>query len=219
MNADNVLNSCDPITTMEGANRPIVTPLIPVKGLRRDEKGNLTEDSVKTIMEGVKSMGIDANSTQATEAILQEAKSVLCQQNAQFSFLLKAMFSAISRSEEVDKTLVDKLQKKNQEMLDVLSVSRYVLNKPVETNKDGMKEGFLGKQYDPFMNYREAFQTVTTTVQDRDAKLKEGRLLELQTRKVEATEDKNRYASRLLSMYGFLNIVAIGLLMYVVSAT
>jgi hypothetical protein len=43
----------------------------------------------------------------------------------------------------------------------------------------------------------------------------ENSITELRKRMVEYTEEKNRSAMNLLSLYGFLNLVAIGLLFYV----
>jgi hypothetical protein len=201
---------------MEGADRPIITPLLPVKGLRRDDKGNLTEDAVKTVMEGIKSLGIQADAQATTDALLQEARSSLCKLNAQSQFLLGALFAAVARSETVEPTLLDKLKKKNQDMQDILSVSRYILNKPAVT-KEGFVEGFV-PHVDSFKNYREAFETVSKEVEERNRKLQENKLLELRTYSLELSEDKQKYADRLLSMYGFLNILAVGLILYVVSS-
>jgi len=216
MTDNTILNSCDySVLTMEDAKRPIITVLLPVKGLRRDMSGNLTDDAVKTVLEGVKSLGVKMDSNSTTEALLQEAKSTLCKMNKQYDFLLAAMFTAVSRSEKLDMELMNTLKAKNQDMQDILSVSRQVLTKPPSLDK---KEGFVGNEESLSMaRYREAFQGASNTVADRAAKLNTSNLMELRTHSIELTEDNNRYATRLLSLYSFLNIVAVGFILYIVS--
>jgi hypothetical protein len=63
-----VLQMCDPVLTQEDAERRVISALIPTPGLRRDNLGNLTDDSIQTVMEGLKSLGItiDSDSTSIT---------------------------------------------------------------------------------------------------------------------------------------------------------
>ena len=58
---DSILKSCDSITTMKEAERPVVSVLLPVKGLRHNDKGELTEDAMKIVFEGIKTLGIQIN--------------------------------------------------------------------------------------------------------------------------------------------------------------
>ena len=211
---DSILNSCDPILTMRDAELPIVTPLLPVKGLRHTETGELTEDAIKIIMDGIKSLGIQVDSDSTRDALLQEAKMVLCRLNGQYEFLLKELFTSISRSEAVDKKLVETLRGKNQSMQDVLSISRHVLDKPVEK----MKEGFINTRFEPTRPIREGFQAIAEIVGERDALLEEERYNQLKDRGMKITEEKNAYAGHMTSLYSFLNIVAVGLLFYVMSS-
>jgi len=212
---DTFLNSCDPILTMNDAEMPIVTPLLPVKGLRHDISGNLTKDSINTIMDGVKSLGIQIDSESTKTALLQEAKNVLCKLNSQYEFLLNNMFSSIARSEtdSIDKETIDKLRRKNQNMQDILSVSRHVLTTVI----DKPKEGFQPFVSDPLKAYKEAFQEMDETVSANANALATRNFQETRARAVEVTEDKNRYASTLISIYSFLNVATIGVLLYVIN--
>lgn len=212
---DTFLNSCDPILTMSDAEMPVVTPLLPVKGLRHDISGNLTKDSINTIMDGVKSLGIQVDSESTKTALLQEAKNVLCKLNSQYEFLLNNMFSSIARSEidRIDKETLDKLRRKNQNMQDILSVSRHVLTTVI----DKPKEGFQPFVSDPLKGYKEAFQAMDKTVSANANALATQNFQETRARAVEVTEDKNRYASTLISIYSFLNVATIGVLLYVIN--
>ena len=210
-----MLSHCDPVLTQEDAEAPILSALIPVKGLRRDLSGNLTADSMTTILEGVKSLGIVVDSDSTKTAVLQEARNTLCKLNAQYQFLLNTLVSSIARSEEqnVTKKLIDKLKLKNQEMQDVLSVARHV----IEIDVSHVKEGFLGRVIDPFVSYREAFNNMAHNVDNNADMIRSGQYHVTQQRSLEVSKEKNLYAERLTNMYGLLNIVSIGLLFYIMS--
>jgi hypothetical protein len=204
---------CDPIQTQKEAEAKILSVLLPVPGLRRDISGNLTDDSIQTVMEGVKSLGVQVDSDATKTAVLQEAKTVLCKLNAQYIFLLSMLLTAIARSDQaaVTKELISSLREKNQSMQDVLSVSRYVLD--IQTDK--VTEGFLGTKVDQFKSYREEFQNMTNVVSANTDALNTGNLTVGQQRTFEISEEKNMYAERLTNMYGLLNVVSIGLLFYI----
>jgi hypothetical protein len=204
---------CDPIQTQKEAEAKILSVLLPVPGLRRDDKGNLTDDSIQTVMEGVKSLGVQVDSDATKTAVLQEAKAALCKLNAQYEFLLSMLLTAIARSDQaaITKELISILREKNQSMQDVLSVSRYVLD--IETDK--VTEGFLGTKVDHFKSYREEFQNMTNVVSANTDALNTGNLTVGQQRTFEISEEKNVYAERLTNMYGLLNVVSIGLLFYI----
>lgn len=211
--AEPILQMCDPIQTQKEAEAKILSVLLPVPGLRRDISGNLTDDSIQTVMEGVKSLGVQVDSDATKTAVLQEAKTVLCKLNAQYIFLLSMLLTAIARSDQaaVTKELISSLREKNQSMQDVLSVSRYVLD--IQTDK--VTEGFLGTKVDHFKSYREEFQNMTNVVSANTDALNTGNLTVGQQRTFEISEEKNMYAERLTNMYGLLNVVSIGLLFYI----
>jgi hypothetical protein len=208
-----VLQMCDPILTQTDAERPVLSVLLPVPGLRRDTLGNLTDDSIQTIMEGVKSLGIHIDSDSTKTAMLQEAKSALCKLNAQYEFLLGGLLNDIARSNKagVTKQIVETMKEKNQSMQDVLSVSRYIIDMQTDT----VKEGFLGTEVDPFVSYRETFQTMEETIAANTKALATNEFTRAEDRTLKISEDKNIYAERLTNLYGVLNIVSIGLLFYI----
>jgi len=208
-----VLQMCDPVLTQEDAERRVISALIPTPGLRRDNLGNLTDDSIQTVMEGLKSLGITIDSDSTKTAMLQEAKSSLCKLNAQYQFLLDGLLSAIARSDKsgVTKKVVQTMQEKNQSMQDILSISRYVIDMPMDT----VKESFIGTQVDTFKSYREAFQTMEQTIHANTKALATNEFTRAEERSLKISEDKNVYAERLTNLYGVLNIVSIGLLFYI----
>jgi hypothetical protein len=138
----------------------------------------------------------------------------LCKLNAQFQFILNDLVTKISRSEisTIDPKHFDLIKAKNQDMQDVLAVSRHVIEIPIE----GMSEGFLGTQVDPLASFKEAFQAMEDTVSSNSVMIHTGRYdVSRLERTLDVSREKNLYAERLTNMYGLLNVTAIGLLFYI----
>lgn len=233
--SDQILKGCDEVTTMKDAQKPIITPLLPVKGLRHDDKGDLTTDAMKTITDGLTSLGINVESEDAQNAILMETRQALCNLNAQYQFLLTSLFMSIRNSEPLSAKLIDLIKDKNLAMRDILSVSRQILEK-VPANKDGKKliEGWT----DSATNNNERKQTLEgfANLQNKlvadDNAMSEMRYNDLEKpenfknavttltdeqRAFEISDEKIKSVSANLSLYSFLNVIAVGLLFYIVS--
>jgi hypothetical protein len=206
-----VIDRCDAVLTQADADLPVITPFLPVTGLRHDENGKLSADSIKTILDGMKSMGIVIDTEEKQYGFIQEAKYILCKLNSQYEFMLNDLLSSISRSEKVDPELISKLQTKNQNMQDVLSVSRHIL----EMDLKEMKEGFMSSS--PSSTIMEEFQTMAANLQAESATLKAEKYDDIRRHSIEISGDAARYASRFMEIFGFLNITAFGILLYIVS--
>ena len=111
-----VIDICDAVLTQADADLPVITPFLPVTGLRHDVDGKLTSDSIKTILDGMKSLGVVIDTEEKRYGFIQEVKYILCKLKSQYDFMLNDMLSSISRSERVDPQLISKLQTKNQNM-------------------------------------------------------------------------------------------------------
>jgi soluble cytochrome b562 len=211
--SDKVLSQCDPVLNRQEAEAPVLSALIPVKGLRRDLSGNLTKDSMTTIVEGLKSLGVVINSELSKTAVLQESRTALCKLNGQFDFLLNEFVTNVARSEmnNIDEKLFTSMKEKNQHMQDVIAVSRHVLSMPI----DKVKEGFLGEVADPFADFRESFQEMESVVNNNNSMISSGNVKARDQRALDVSNEKNLYAERLTNMYGLLNVTAIGLLFYI----
>jgi len=232
--SDQILSGCAEVKTMKDAQKPVITPLLPVKGLRHDEKGDLTTDALKTITDGLTSLGIDVSTEDAQNAILMETRQALCNLNAQYQFLLTSLFVAIRNSDPLSAKLIELIRDKNMAMRDILSVSRQILEK-VPAGKDGKKliEGWTN--VDPAandkMNNLKAFINIKDRLIKDDASIKEKRFSDLmkenfqsevtvaddEQRSMEISEERVKSVSANLAMYSFLNVIAVGLLFYIVS--
>lgn len=233
--SDPILGGCDEIKSMKDAQKPIITPLLPVKGLRHNENGDLTEDALKTIMDGLSSLGINVDTEDAQNAILMETRQSLCNLNAQYHFLLTTFFMSIRKDETLSGKLIELLREKNMAMRDILSVSRQILEK-APANKDGKKfiEGWtdVNTGVNNTKKAIEGFvQMQNKLVGDANA-LSEKRYDDLAKenfvsstaqgstsveRTLEISEQRMKSVSANLSLYSFLNVIAVGLLFYIVS--
>lgn len=205
-----LIDRCDAVLTQADADLPVITPFLPVTGLRHDENGKLSADSIKTILDGMKSLGIVIDTEEKQYGFIQEAKYILCKLNAQYEFMLNDLLSSISRSEKADPELISKLQTKNQNMQDVLSVSRHIL----EMDLNQMKEGFISS---PSSNIIEQFQSMSENLIIESTILKAEKYDDIRRHSIEISGDAARYASRFMEIFGFLNITAFGILLYIVS--
>jgi hypothetical protein len=217
--SDSILNSCDPITTLQEAQAPVVTMLLPVSGLRHNENGDLTADAVQIITTGIANLGIKIDSEEAQTALLKEAKQVLCNLNAQYEFLISTMFTAIKNSKTIPKSVLDSIKEKNIAMQDVISVSRQIVNGKYSDGTNFI-EGFINNS-SPSRSENaktlEAFENRRKVLLSDFELISEGEYNDIQ-RSYEISVENNKSVSANLSLYSFLNVIAIGLLFYIVTA-
>ena len=233
--SDPILAGCDEIKSMKDAQKPIITPLLPVKGLRHNENGDLTEDALKTIMDGLASLGINVDTEDAQNAILMETRQSLCNLNAQYQFLLSTFFMSIRKDETLSGKLIELIRDKNTAMRDILSVSRQILGK-APANKDGKKfiEGWtvVKAEVNEKKAAIEGFVQMQNKLEGDANALVEKRYGDLAKenfasstpqastdaeRTLEISEQRMKSVSANLSLYSFLNVIAVGLLFYIVS--
>jgi hypothetical protein len=203
---------CPKITSLDQAEAPITTALLPIKGLRHNEAGEVTQDGVQIVEHGFKNLGISVDSEEGREALIEEMKKVLCVLNSQYEFLLKKLFET---TEDVPKPIIDTLKEKNNQMRDVISVSRQILER---SGKKGFIEGYANMPDNLNMakNEMKAFEGFSDQLNSDSAALDSKNYTDLQ-RNFDISVQKNKSVSANLALYSFLNIVAAGLLFYIVS--
>ena len=201
-----ILNGCDPINSMDAAKQPVISPLLPVKGLRHDDNGDLTDDAIAIIKDGIKSLGIDITTDSARAAILMEVKKVLCTINAQYQFMLSEYSDLMGTGKSIEDDMVNQIKEKNQAMRDVISLSRHILDMPAAKSDDKMVEGFLGSDDVLDANMRKELDGLSEDLKT------------FKLRNYQVSQEKNNSMNAYLNVYGFLNVVAIGLLFYIATA-
>jgi hypothetical protein len=201
--------SCLQVTSLDEAIKRIPSAVLPINGLRRDSDGNLTKDAMSMIIDGIKSRGIDPTDKDTNEGLRKDLATFLCSLNNQYQFLLKELVGRVEKNDVITTEFIDIVKEKNITMQDVMNTSGYLAEintrRPDSDFIEGWQNTMPSKK--PSLSI-EAFQSDMNILNSKS-------YLELKKHMVEVTEEKNRMASNYLGLYGFLNLVAVGLLIYV----
>lgn len=205
------------MTSLAEAERDIPMSVLPVQGLRRTGEGQLTGDAIQIVLDGLKSRGIDITDKRTKDGLLKELVSLLCNVNAQYQFLLKEITRKLTAGEPIPKSLLATALQKNLFVSDILTVSRHLYAvKPFDGSSEFI-EGWQASARGPtgLETYFPGIESFQSALENQQAALQSGSTEELRRHMVTVTQEKNRHASNYLGLYGFLNIVAVGLLIYI----
>ena len=203
---------CPTITTLEQAEAKLPSSVLPINGLRRGSDGVLTDDAKETIIDGLKSRSIDITNPSMKQKVIADLLKLLCSANKQYQFLLKELYRRVSASEEISDEFTNTIREKNLFMLDILTISRHIQDAKTYDGTVPFIEGWQNKQplvYTPTMN------AMTQTLQKDRQMLDSHSYEELRKHMVDITLEKNNVATNNLGFYGFLNLIALGMLIYV----
>lgn len=204
---------CPDITTLEQAEATLPSSVLPISGLRRNEDGLLTEDARNTIMDGLKSRGVNFTNAEEIKRIINELFTVLCSTRKQYEFLLRAyMVNGMPTDEQV-KILIQK----NFMVTDIITISRHI----TKTMEDNIRNPTMIEGWQDMKNAKPAADSNDALMKKlaRDRALLEGfTSTDLGRQQVDITKEKNKIASNYLGMYGFLNLFAVGLILYLAAS-
>jgi len=202
--------SCPDVTTLEQALTHIPSSVLPIVGLRRGENGALTDDAKESVMDSLKSRGMDPTNPETNKKLIGDLNSLICVVNKQYQFLLTVLSVSVAAGEKKDDEFLNNIIKKNLFMLDILTMSRHIM---------------AIKSYDGSGSFIEGWQSGSTSTNVDTAAMtqlaKEREMLkstDLRKHMVQITGEKNNVASNYLAIYGFLNLIAVGLILYVAGA-
>ena len=201
--------SCIQVNTLDDALKVIPSSVLPISGLRRDSEGNLTKDALTMIVDGLKSRGIDPTNKGVNLKLRKDLSAFLCSLNNQYQFLLSELLKKTTENQVVTKEFINIVKEKNRTMQDVINTSGYLDG--IQSTASEFIEGWQNTQSIPNMSYITTIEGLQNDMGALDSKSYVG----LKKHMVEVSEEKNRVASSYLGLYGFLNLVAIGLLIYV----
>jgi len=204
---------CPDITTLKQAEAKLPSSVLPISGLRRDSNGVLTDDAKDTILDGLKSRSIDITDPSTKQKVVGELFSLMCSVNKQYQFLLKELYRRVSASEDISDEFTGTIKDKNLFMLDILTISRHIQTSKTYDGAVPFIEGWQNNQqpiiYTPNMN------ALSQTLQKDRQMLDSHSYEELRKHMVDITMEKNNVASNNLGFYGFLNLIAVGMIIYV----
>jgi len=201
-------------------------PSTPNGSSDRDGNGMLTANAVSMILQTLKSANTIpvATSTNAEAYVAKQAdflknvKAEYCFYDARYKFCLEKLFSSVrqgyqNNSKEVQ-ALIQKYLSSTQTFNQRLNDLTQIMNAITE---DGLKSS---------NNINQDIDDFNKKIQEQKQKLAEQYTLissnqattTIRKQMVKYTEEKARRSDNLLKMYGFLNVVALGLLVYIYRA-
>jgi paraquat-inducible protein B len=208
-------------------------PLLPsttVDAAGRDTSGLMTQASVNQIISTLKSNGTIPNPDQADPAaylakqstLLTNAKSEYCFYESRYKYALDKLFTAIRENYKTTSTndtadvqtkingLLEKTQKFNKNLNDLIQIMIAITDimMTVNTSMDNEIDSYTRS----LNEHQRRLQEQGNILNSNQATMK------LNKQMVEYTEEKSRYTDNLMKMYSVLNIVAVGLLIYVYKA-
>jgi len=200
------MQGCPDITTMEQAEAQLPSSILPIDGLRRDDNGKLTDDALNTIMDGLKSRGIDITDADTRKKVGTDLMLLMCSASKQGSFIYTHYGSDIKGD------AAKKMIEKNTIVKDIETISRRINDISPENPR----------------KFVEGWQNISGQASSTDKLMKrlarDRAMLEgftsddLGEQKVEISEQKNKIASNYLGIYGFLNLFAVGLILYLAAS-
>jgi hypothetical protein len=205
--------SCLKVTNIKEAEQRIPSSVFPITGLRRDTHGNLTNDALNMIVDGLKSRSIDATDSATKQKLLADLNTLLCSVNNQYQFLLQELFTMVADSIPISDEFIDIVKDKNIFMQDILNVSRHLSGLQVFDRSVEFIEGWQNMSSNGNLSNKmiDALMGELNMLEDHSYS-------ELQKHRVNVTGQQNTVASNYLGLYGFLNIMAVGLLIYIAAS-
>jgi septal ring factor EnvC (AmiA/AmiB activator) len=153
------------------------------------------------------------------KALLDSAKAEYCFYHVRYKASLDHLFAGIrglstgSDSAELRQVVEKRLAKTqtlNRKLNDLIQIMNKVTEKLMNSSNTLQEE--IVRFTTTLRNNKEKLEKQNQVIQSNEASMR------LQKQMVKYTEEKSRYSDNLLKMYSFLNIVALGLLVYVYKA-
>jgi hypothetical protein len=217
-----VLPSAEPERTADG--RLTQTALDSIYSQLVNQGKLISQQRYKQIMVNVTSQKDKAEQQKILESVGQQESQTMaalqtefCFYYVRYKFALEDLFETLSRTSAAS-ALTDAQRRTIETKITNTKGLNVKLNDLIQlTNSIATKRASEMRDQNLTINMlNENIKDVYTRLQRQNEILrKEDSITELRRRMVEFTEEKNQSAVNLLSLYGFLNLVALGLLFYV----
>lgn len=189
----------------------------------RDGNGILNKTAVQTIIGSLKKSGIlPVPTPQNTDVymrkideLLKNAQAEYCFYESRYKYALERLLNAINQgyinnTGDVQNTIQKYLkftQVLNQQLNDLTQITNGI-TEDMLSSTSGLEQQV--KAFDTKMKDQQTkLQAQNKTISSNQA------VMELNKQMVKFTEEKAKYSNNLLGLYSFLNIIALGLLIYV----
>lgn len=205
------------------ATKPGILPGTAPSASDRNENGILKQTTVKALVGSLKGSGIiPTPNSQNTELYIKKVDELLknidaeyCFYEARYKYSLERLLSAINQGYTNNtgdvQTLIQRYLSTTQELNQRLNDLTQIINGITEDmllSTNGLEQQV--QEFDTKMKEQQK------KLQAQNKIISSGQAVtELNKQMVKFTEEKGKYSNNLLGLYSFLNIVALGLLVYV----
>lgn len=215
------MEDCPPVTNLEQALDDEYFQILPIRGLRRNADGILTPDAINTVIDGLKSKAINLIDEKERKRIIKELVAGLCTIKRQYDFLMKEFVARLDRGMSMDNEFMEAIRERNVLLMDILTVARHVDTLKPASGLTNFIEGWqnslpAGPDQQPAMP--PAAKKLLEQFQIEGQMLASKSYEEMRKHRIQILTEKNKTASNYLGIYGFMNLVAVGLLIYISSA-
>jgi hypothetical protein len=186
-------------------------------------KPSVLEDWVKRLegsgtIPSPKAVASSASYIKRVKDFLNNARNEYCFYDARYRAALQYLFTAIrdtatnttQQGKQVVESRLQTTKDLNRKVNDMIQIMNAVTHKMMKSSDTLQKE--IEEFNKNLRDKRDKLEEQNRIIQSNEANMK------LQKAMVTYTEEKARYSDNLLKMYSFLNIVALGLLVYVYKA-
>ena len=239
----NVCKATPTVTSEVDLTRPFPNSILPSQEPERTADGRLTvgsldqiyrslvnqgklisNDRYKQLMMNVTSQKDKAELQKILETVGQQEnqtmvslQSEFCFYYVRYKFALEDLFETLSRTSATS-TLTDPQRRTIETKITNAKTLNIKLNDLIQ-----ITNSIATKRASEMRDQNSTINVLNSSLQDIYGRLatqneilkKESSITDLRQRMVEFTQEKNQSAANLLSLYGFLNLVAVGLLFYI----
>lgn len=187
----------------------------------RDTNGVLTNKSLETIVKGFVSQGVipmksDEAGQNKLQKLITSIKEEYCFYDTRYKYSLQKLLDSIQKanapggegqSDHNVQTYLQYTQRHNQRINDLTQITNAITQ--ILSEKTSQLSDALQKTNTVMLERAKKLEYQNSILSSHEAGSK------LNKQIVQFTEEKARYTNNLLKLYSFLNIVALGLLVYV----
>lgn len=212
------LTDSDLITQYGNGVSPGLLPVQPFQSSERTEKGVLSESTLKQLIQNFKSTQIiptKIDTKEKVQLLLNNIKKEYCFYDTRYKYALQKLFDTVkvglnNPSVEIKNNINNYLQltrKLNQKLNDLTQIVDSISQEIIKINAELKNE---------ITQFNNEIKDKKTKIEEQNDILSSGQAVSILNKKmVKYTEEKAKYTNNLLKLYSFLNIVALGLLVYV----
>lgn len=193
----------------------------------RDSYSMLTPNALSRIISTHKSSGVIPNITStntdamvtAQNEFLKSIKAEYCFYDARYKYSLEKLFSAVraayqnnsAEAQAIIQKYLTFTQQFNQRLNDLTQIINSVTDEMLKASNNISKD---------IQDFNNKVQELKKKLDEQNAVISSGEAtMQIKKQMVKFTEEKARRSDNLLKLYGFLNVVAVGLLVYVYRAS